>query len=204
MLWYSDGMERRSSNKTYSTWLGMRQRCRNPNSPQFKHYGGRGIRVCARWDKYECFVADMGEKPDGLSLERVDVDGHYSPENCRWATQTEQMRNMRITRRVTIEGQTYVAADLADILGVKTDTIVARAKVCKTYAELMDPERRVFSDGLSLGGKASGAKKQALTHCKNGHVFDDANTHITPQGWRVCRRCRVIRNKRCGERYVFE
>lgn len=167
----------------------MRQRCNNPKAQQFHHYGGRGIRVCERWNSFEKFYADMGDVPDGKSLERIDVEGNYGPNNCRWATQKEQMRNMRITRRVTVEGKTYVAADLADKLGVKTDTIIERAKVCKTYDELMSQERRVFHDGLALGGKISGAKRSARTHCKRGHEFTSENTRITPQGWRACRTC---------------
>ena len=171
----------------------MRSRCNNPNSPRFHHYGGRGIRVCKRWDKFANFLADMGEKPEGLSLERNDVNGNYKPSNCRWATQTEQMRNQRITRRIKIEGKSYVAADLADILGVKTDTIVSRAKVCKTYAELMDPNRRVFADGLALGGLANGQRQRSKTHCPNGHAYDEANTYFTKEGWRNCRKCKCDR-----------
>jgi hypothetical protein len=174
---------------TYSCWIGMRARCNNPRHPQFRHYGGRGIRVCDRWNSYANFLADMGEKPRGLSLERSNVDGDYEPGNCRWATQREQMRNMRITRRVTIEGKTYVAADLADQIGVKTDTIVKRAKTCATMAELMDPTRRVFHEGLSHGGKANGARIRSLTHCRNGHEYTPESTHITAEGWRRCRKC---------------
>jgi len=171
----------------------MRQRCNNPNHIQFKHYGGRGISVCERWNDYANFLKDMGEKPSGLSIERIDVDGNYEPSNCRWATQKDQMRNMRITRRITIEGKTYVAADLADKLGVKTDTILERANACATYAELMDPTRRVFHEGLALGGHASGAKKRQKTNCKNGHKFTEQNTLITKEGWRRCRRCHADR-----------
>lgn len=174
----------------------MRARCRNPNHPQFKHYGQRGITICERWDDYANFLEDMGKKPDGLSIDRIDVNGNYDPKNCRWATQKDQMRNMRITRRVTIEGRTYVAKDLAEQLGVKTDTIVERAKSCSTYSELMNHERRVFHDGLALGGKISGEKRAARTHCKQGHEFTQENTRITPQGWRACRKCHNAKMRR--------
>ena len=73
----------------------MLQRCRSPNATDFKYYGGRGIKVCKRWYQYENFLADMGRRPLGLSLERIDNDGNYEPSNCKWATHSEQMKNKR-------------------------------------------------------------------------------------------------------------
>lgn len=80
---------------TYASWTAMRTRCTNPNSPRWSSYGGRGITVCDRWQEFKNFLDDMGERPEGKTLDRIDVNGNYEPKNCRWATQKEQHDNQR-------------------------------------------------------------------------------------------------------------
>jgi hypothetical protein len=83
---------------TRNSWYDMIQRCTNPKVEYYPDYGGRGIRVCERWLSFDAFLADMGIRPDGLTLDRIDTNGDYEPGNCRWATRKEQSRNTRATR----------------------------------------------------------------------------------------------------------
>jgi hypothetical protein len=179
----------------------MINRCHYPtHGASYKNYGGRGIRVCKRWFNYLNFLADMGEQPPGKTLDRIDNNKGYSPDNCRWATPKEQQRNQRNTRKVTIEGKEYLAIELAELAGKKTDTIVKRANQGLTYKEVIDTKKHNFNLGLyGGGGKANGIAQRAKTHCKKGHPFSPENTHITPEGWRSCRTCARLKVQRQRE-----
>ena len=84
---------------TYRSWVAMRERCQRPNHHKFPLYGGRGITVCTQWQTFTGFLADMGERPEGTTIDRIDVNDGYHPGNCRWASDTEQRANRRDSRR---------------------------------------------------------------------------------------------------------
>lgn len=115
--------------RRYRMWRGMHNRCYNANQKSYLHYGGRGIFVDQRWhgrEGFENFLLDMGEKPEEATLERIDNDGPYSPNNCRWATKAEQASNKRNNRWITVNGQTMTLAQWARQLGCSPSNILHR------------------------------------------------------------------------------
>jgi hypothetical protein len=129
-----------SRTRTHGTWAGMLGRCTNKNHPRYARYGGRGITVCERWETFENFFEDMGEKPKGLTIERIDNDGNYEPGNCRWATQAEQARNRRSNHLITIDGVTKCLAVWARHFGVPDTTVYSRLAINKSYEEALGIE----------------------------------------------------------------
>ncbi|HDR9048744.1 hypothetical protein ACSC95_19115 [Burkholderia vietnamiensis] len=116
-------------NRTYSVYRDMRTRCENPNYREFRLYGGRGIAVCERWrESYENFLADMGERPAGMTLERDRVNESYSPENCRWATPAEQAINKRNNVFIEYQGRRMTVSQWAAELGLDAKRLYYRVK----------------------------------------------------------------------------
>lgn len=110
----------------YNVWASIKARCLNPNTANFADYGGRGIRLCEQWMDFSKFIADMGPRPDGCSIERRDNDGNYEPGNCFWATRTEQNRNTRRNRYLTHNGETRCITEWTELMGLKENTIRQR------------------------------------------------------------------------------
>ncbi len=114
---------------TYRSWVAMKDRCARPTNPDYANYGGRGIVVCDRWLTFEEFLADMGERPKGTTLDRFpDRDGNYEPGNCRWATITQQNRNTRSNRTITVNGVAMTVAEAAEHFGIASGTIFHRLR----------------------------------------------------------------------------
>ena len=116
-----------SKSRMYQSYATMISRCHNPNFPKFASYGARGISVCDRWrNDFAVFLSDMGERPEGMTLDRIDNDGNYEPGNCRWATAREQQINRRNTVRVTHSGRTLPLAEWSRETGIDYGTLRQR------------------------------------------------------------------------------
>jgi len=131
----------------YRVWLSMKQRCFNPNHKQYSDYGGRAIAVCDRWLNFENFFADMGYRPSPkYSIDRIDNNGNYSAENCKWSTQKEQVNNRRSNRFITIDGKTLTIAQWAEKMGFGESVIWHRLKLgWSEYKAVMTPVNTAYS-----------------------------------------------------------
>ena len=110
----------------YPTWINMKQRCNNPKNPSYPWYGGKGIRVCERWKSFKNFAEDMGERPDGLTLDRIESTKDYSPENCRWADKKTQGVNRSQTIYIEYEGLKLTIEEWSLRTGISRDVIYFR------------------------------------------------------------------------------
>jgi len=120
----------------YDTWANMKRRCYEIHNKSFPYYGGRGITVCDRWLGplgFKNFLEDMGERPNDHTLERVDVNGNYSPDNCVWATVKQQMNNRRSNKFVTWDGKRYSVAALVEHLGLPNNTLIYYQRLARGW-----------------------------------------------------------------------
>jgi len=107
-----------SRTRTWKSWDAMKQRCLNQNSPDYPRYGGVGIKVCKKWLKMDGFLEDMGERPEGKTLDRIDNSGNYESGNCRWATASEQQFNKRSNLKLEHQGKIRSIVELSEESGV--------------------------------------------------------------------------------------
>lgn len=119
----------RAHRREYRSWKDMRARCNNPNNADYADYGGRGIAVCDAWDDFAAFYADMGDRPDGFTIDRIDVDGNYEPGNCRWASHKEQANNKRSNHLIEIDGERLTLQAWCDRYGIDSSKVRYRLSV---------------------------------------------------------------------------
>ncbi len=132
----------RTDSPLYAVWMAMHDRCRNPNNQSYRRYGARGIRVCDRWKEFSLFLEDMGERPDGMTIERNDNDGDYCPENCRWANRKEQANNTRRNRFIETSIGRLTLKEACKIAGITQEAMYQRRKSGRTGDSLIEPRRQ--------------------------------------------------------------
>lgn len=182
----------------YNTWRSMKARCYKPKTKQYKDYGGRGITICAEWiNDFSKFVQDMGPRPSGFTIERKDNDQGYFKDNCKWASRKEQQRNRRCTKKVVFNNIEYSFAELAEINGIKLDTVVNRISKNLHFELIIQKEKlpdMIPNHVRKIAGVKNSITRRNKPYCKRGHEFNKENTHIAKSnGQRVCRACRRLR-----------
>jgi len=143
----------KANSPTYHVWEALKSRCLSHANKQYHSYGGRGITVCPRWDSFENFYADMGERPDGLQIDRIDNDKGYSPDNCRWVTRSENSQNRRTSKRWFILGREYPSAAAAGKANDRGENTIIRW--CEGYVTRQGkprpPKEDCYSELLYAG-----------------------------------------------------
>ena len=138
----------------WRAWTSMVQRCTVPTHKSWKHYGGRNLTVCPEWASFEQFYADMGSRPEGTSLDRIDNEQGYTPDNCRWATSKEQQNNRRSNVHVTIDGVTRTLKQWAEHFGISYAVVKERRAGGKDGVDLfLSSPRRSYKRLISFDGK---------------------------------------------------
>lgn len=124
--------------KEYHIWIAMRQRCRNPKNKDYKDYGGRGIKICKRWDSFKAFILDMGYAPTTKhSIDRIDNNGNYQPSNCKWSTNKFQCNHTRRNVFLTHKGETKTLSQWSELLKIGYSTLHARYYKLKWPADMV-------------------------------------------------------------------
>lgn len=170
----------KSRSKIHAVWLNMKQRCDNPKNTFFHHYGGRGIGYCRRWSSFENFYEDMGDPPEGFTLDRENNNLGYSKSNCRWVSRKTQQNNRRANRRIKIDGETNTISEWAEISGLHRNTLNERLN------EGWTPKRAIT--------ESNSRSKPRPTHCKRGHDLTEGNFYWYGNS-RSCKACALMRAK---------
>jgi hypothetical protein len=176
--------------REYRSWYTMNARCFDPEDESYKNYGGRGITVCKRWRKFSDFVKDMGPRPEGYSIDRINNNGNYTPSNCRWATMVQQQRNKRNNLWLTFRGRTLTQAEWAEVTGLDPVTIDHRRKRGWSLEDVLTtPANARASQARYWAGVA--AKR---THCKRGHELTPENIYPNSgPNSKDCKKCALVR-----------
>lgn len=169
---------------TYRSWGGMKDRCLQRAHASFSYYGGRGITVCSRWMKFTNFLKDMGERPSGTTLDRIDTNGNYEPSNCRWATRHQQDNNRRSNVIVEYRGERMTLTEACEKSGLTFNTAWNRLR---HYGWSSD---KLFIPPIK-------PTEQTKAICKRGHL---GGYKILPCGAKHCLPCAALRARESRHR----
>ena len=181
--------------KTYCAWKGMKTRCYVKSAYAYRWYGARGIIVCDRWkNSFINFLKDMGDCPDGFSLDRIDCDGNYEPRNCRWIILKEQHRNTRRCRLISALGKTMLLTDWAKDLSMYHGEISQLISHGWTIEEII-----VAKTNPEFKRKKFREIRFRLV-CKRGHKKEGGNLYINSRGSKLCRICANDSTRRSAQK----
>ncbi|WP_167440549.1 hypothetical protein [Paraburkholderia fungorum] len=160
-----------SDTRIHRSWMSMRQRCENPKDRAYHRYGGRGIKVCDRWQIFENFASDMGPMPEGKTLDRFpNVNGNYEPGNCRWADDKQQARNLRSNRVITHNGKTQCLSAWAEECGINRVTIAHRLRKGMSFEQAITQPVSDCRDPVAvanrLAARWAGSKQSSADSAK--------------------------------------
>lgn len=156
---------------TYRSWQGIFQRCKNPNNSQYKHYGERGISICDAWaSSFDSFLSDMGERPEGMTLDRVDNNRGYSPDNCRWATITEQNNNKRNNVVIEFNGESLTRAQWARRIGISGPSLTSRLLSGMPLCEALANGRKRRRPMEAAKGYTIHKTGKYMAQCRNTYI----------------------------------
>lgn len=179
-----------SKTPLYKIWLNMKSRCYCKSATRYERYGGRGITVCDEWLKdFLCFYdwAMVNGYKNGLSIERININDGYSPQNCKWIPKSEQAKNTCRTHLITHNGKTQCVEDWCKEIGIKSNTILGRARTLNgDYYKALFEYKHYQKDGKQF--------------CPHGHEYTEKNSGYTSQGYRYCKVCMQKRREQYNKK----
>lgn len=181
----------------YGLWSHMMKRCYDPKARNFDNYGARGIRVCDRWHCFQSFKADMSPRPEGMTLDRKNNNGNYEPDNCQWATRAQQLRNQRVTRIITFQGETMCLKDWAAKLGWNYNTLQERVVRGWPIEKALTVPPSFRNSGLKYRRIGAVTRHEKVKHdpvaegakCARGHELTAETIFFSASGKPSCKIC---------------